>query len=175
MAKTYRLAAIPPVWPWRVFMVVAILSVFAVSCVTVLAQEAAEAGPAPAKKIDLPECSNLYQVDEGLYRGAQPTLEGFRELKKLGIRTVVNLRESDTDRGGIADTKLGYVLLPVPYYQATDDEIVKFLQVVTDKKRLPVFMHCNSGANRTGMMVAIYRVVVSGWKVDEALKEMRQG
>ena len=96
-------------------------------------------------------------------------------MKQLGIKTIVNLRVSDTDRAGIRATQLEYVLLPVRHYDAKEEEIVAFLKIVTDGKRTPVFVHCHSGANRAGMMVAIYRVVVSDWSIKEALKEMREG
>ena len=128
-----------------------------------------------AKPIKRPGCPNLHQVDDKLYRGAQPTVDGCHELKRLGIKTVVNLRRSDTDAQGIDETKLDYEDIPVAHYDATEDEIVRFNKIVTDRERTPVFVHCLSGANRTGMIVAIYRVVVGGWTIDEALKEMREG
>ena len=53
--------------------------------------------------------------------------------------------------------------------------MVKFLKTVTDENVQPVFVHCKHGADRTGTMVAIYRIVVEGWSKEDAIKEMRQG
>ena len=56
-----------------------------------------------------------------------------------------------------------------------DDDVVRFLQIVTDESRLPAFVHCRRGADRTGMMVAIYRIAVQGWDKEQAIAEMTQG
>ena len=60
-------------------------------------------------------------------------------------------------------------------WDADEDEIVKSLRIVTDKTKAPVFAHCQHGADRTGTMVATYRIVVQGWTREEAIREMRQG
>ncbi len=56
-----------------------------------------------------------------------------------------------------------------------DDDVLRFLRIVTDPARTPAFVHCNYGADRTGAMSAIYRVVVQGWPKDKAIHEMTQG
>ena len=170
---------------WRILLGVLLLGVV-VSCGRAAtevpakpADEKKQAAPRGkeswAKRIVRKGCRNLHQVDDNLYRGAQPTVEGFHELKKLGIKTVVNLRRGNTDRQGIKETKLAYVQIPTKHYDATAEELILFLKIATDEKHTPVFVHCRSGANRTGMMVAIYRVAVNGWTKQEALKEMREG
>lgn len=126
----------------------------------------------PIKREGLP---NLHKVSEDLYRGAQPTAEGMKELKKMGIKTVLNLRGFHSDKDEIGETKLDYEHIPIKAWSLKEEYVVQFLQIVTDKDRLPVFVHCLHGADRTGVMSAIYRIVVEGWTKEEAIKEMTEG
>jgi protein tyrosine/serine phosphatase len=50
-------------------------------------------------------------------------------------------------------------------------DVVKFLQIVTDPEKVPVFVHCQHGADRTGVMAASYRIIVQGWSKDQALRK----
>ena len=105
---------------------------------------------------------NLHRVSPVLYRGAQPTEEGFRQLKALGVKTVVNLRSFHSDGG-----KLGGLAgehLWVKAWHPEDKEVVRFLQLVGNTNATPVFVHCQHGADRTGTMCAIYRIAVDGWQ-----------
>ena len=127
-----------------------------------------------AQPMDLPGLPNLHKVSDDLYRGAEPTVEGIQQLKKLGIKTVVDLRSL-----GVADdvqgTGMTYVRIRSTAWQPDDKAVTQFLQIVTDKSRTPVFVHCQRGADRTGMMTAIYRVAVQGWTKDQAIAEMTEG
>lgn len=128
-----------------------------------------------AEPVELPGVPNLHKVSDDLYRGAQPTAEGMAELHKLGIKTIVNLRSFHSDRDEIGVLPLGYEHMTMKTWHAEDKEVVRFLQIVTDKERTPVFVHCQRGADRTGTMCAIYRIFVQGWTQEEATAEMREG
>jgi protein tyrosine/serine phosphatase len=128
-----------------------------------------------ATKIDLPGLPNFYKVNDGLYRGAQPTAEGIKELEKLGVKTIVNLRSSHSDKGILGNASLAYTSIPTSAWDVREEDIVRFLQIVTDEKRQPVFVHCQHGADRTGVMCAAYRVVIDGWSKQQALDEMTNG
>ncbi len=128
-----------------------------------------------APKLSRPGLPNLHRVSDSLYRSAQPTAEGMREARALGIKTVVNLRSLHSDRGALAGTGLGYVHLHVKAWHPEVEDVIAFLKVVTDPARTPVLVHCQHGADRTGLMVAVYRVVVQGWRVEEAIAEMKGG
>ncbi|MHC4499666.1 MAG: dual specificity protein phosphatase family protein [Planctomycetota bacterium] len=128
-----------------------------------------------AQRLELPGVPNFHKVSDDLYRGAQPSAEGMRELKKLGIKTIVNLRSFHSDRNEIGDTNLGYEHITMKPWHAEDKEVARFLKIVSDANRTPVFVHCQRGADRTGMMCAIYRVVVQGWSKTEAIEEMTKG
>ena len=126
------------------------------------------------------------RVDELLYRGAQPTEAGFRALRELGIRTVVNLRMPDdarkTNEQQIVE-KLGmrYVHVPVEdgnffTRSRTIPEIAirEFFAVLEQQESGPVFVHCHRGADRTGALVAFYRIARQGWDSQRALNEARE-
>jgi len=128
-----------------------------------------------AQPLGKPGLKNLHRVSKDLYRGAQPTTEGFRQLKAMGVRTVVNLRSFSSDRDGIGETGLGYEHIYSKAWHVEANEVVRFLQIVTDPARTPVFVHCKHGSDRTGTMCAIYRVAVQGWSKEDAIEEMTRG
>jgi protein tyrosine/serine phosphatase len=123
----------------------------------------------------LPGLENFHKVSENLYRGAQPTTEGFGQLKELGIKTIVNLRSFHSDRNMMASRDFFYEHIYMKAWHPEDKEVVRFLEVVTDKSKQPVFVHCQHGADRTGTMCAVYRIIVQDWGKQEAVKEMTKG
>ncbi len=141
---------------------------------------AAETSPASrpvhwAKPIQMEGVPNLHKVSDTLYRSAQPSAEGMKKLKAMGIETIVNLRSFHSDRDEIGDTGLAYEHIYMKVWHPGEEEAVRFLQIVTNPKRSPVLVHCQHGADRTGTMCALYRVAVQGWSKEEALKEITQG
>ncbi len=139
-------------------------------------QEAA--GPRPANwatKLDRPGLPNLFKVDAGLYRGAQPTAAGIKELKKLGVKTIIDLRDKHSDKEILGDSKIAFKRIPMTTWNPKEADVVRFLQIAADKARRPVFVHCQHGADRTGTMCAIYRVAVEGWSKRQAIDEMTKG
>ena len=118
---------------------------------------------------------NLHKVTNGLYRSAQPTAQGMRNLKDMGIETVVNLRSFHSDRDAIGLTGLAYEHIYMKAWHPELKEIIRFLQIVSNPKRTPVLVHCQHGADRTGTMSVVYRVVVQGWTKQRAIQEMTQG
>jgi len=128
-----------------------------------------------AERIELPGLPNLHKVSKELYRGAQPTAEGMKQLEKLGIKTVINLRSLHSDRDEMKGTALSYEHISMTTWNVEDKDVIRFLQIVTDSSRTPVFVHCQHGADRTGTMCAIYRIAVQDWSKDEAVEEMTKG
>jgi protein tyrosine phosphatase (PTP) superfamily phosphohydrolase (DUF442 family) len=128
-----------------------------------------------AKPMQMEGVPNLHKVSDTLYRSAQPSAEGMKNLKTMGIETVINLRSFHSDRDEIGDTALAYEHITMKAWHAEEEDAVKFLQIVTNPKRSPVLVHCQHGADRTGTMCALYRVAVQGWSKEEALKEITQG
>ena len=110
-----------------------------------------------------------------LFRGAQPTAAGMKHLEKLGIKTVLNLRARHSDQDELAGTALKPVRLKMEPWHSDDEEVVLFLKAATDTNNLPLFVHCQRGADRTGTMCAMYRIVVCGWTKEQALDELKHG
>jgi protein tyrosine phosphatase (PTP) superfamily phosphohydrolase (DUF442 family) len=125
-----------------------------------------------APRNDVPGASNLAQISPGLFRSAQPTREGFERLAKMGVRTVVNLRAFHSDRELLTGLGMGYVHIPFEPWSPKQEHVVRFLQVVGDPRNRPVLVHCQHGADRTGTMVALYRVHEQGWRMNEAMQEL---
>jgi protein tyrosine phosphatase (PTP) superfamily phosphohydrolase (DUF442 family) len=120
--------------------------------------------------------NNFYQVDEHVYRGAQPTTEGFKYLAKIGVKTVLDLREDDERSSGerMVVTSLGMQYVNVPMTGLTPPtatEITKILALLEDGTAGAVFVHCKSGADRTGVVIAAYRIDHDHWDNSRALKE----
>lgn len=134
---------------------------------------AAEPWAEPMEARGLP---NLHKVSDSLYRSAQPAAEGWEQLQKLGIRTVINLTSTRNDPQALKSANLTSYEMPMSAWQApTQAEVVQFLRIVTDSKHAPVLVHCRRGADRTGVMCAIYRITIQGWSKDEAIAEMTRG
>jgi len=118
---------------------------------------------------------NFGQVTPTLYRGAQPNREGIEALAKLGVNVVVDLRGSASRGEEGAATKLGMRYVSIPWHcpWPKDEAMAKFLTVLRDNPGKKVFVHCRLGDDRTGMMIAAYRMADEGWSAEEAMKEMR--
>ena len=142
----------------------------------VVADEPSTNRPASwARPMKLEGVPNLFQVGTNLYRSAQPTAAGMRNLKKMGIETVVNLRSFHSDRDEIGQTGLGYEHIYMKAWHPEREEVVRFLQIVSNPKRGPILVHCQHGADRTGTMCAVYRIAIQGWTREEAILEMTEG
>ena len=128
-----------------------------------------------AQYVKLDGVPNLHKVSDNLYRSAQPTVEGMKSLKQIGIETIVNLRSFHSDRDELRETGLGYEHIYMKAWHPERKEIVRFLQIVTNPKHTPVLVHCMHGADRTGTMCALYRIAVQGWTKEEAVLEMTEG
>ena len=118
---------------------------------------------------------NLFRVTDTLYRGDQPTASGMQELRKLGIKTVINLRSFHSDRDEIGTTDLLQQQIYMKSWHPEREDVVRFMRLVTDPTNAPVFVHCQHGADRTGTMCAIYRITVQGWSKKDAIREMKEG
>jgi protein tyrosine phosphatase (PTP) superfamily phosphohydrolase (DUF442 family) len=134
-----------------------------------------ERNPRWAIRVERPGLPNLHRVSPNLYRGAQPTREGLDELRRLGVRTVVSLRAFHGERHAVTAAGLAYERISFKVWHPEDEDMRRFLAVVGDPARQPVFVHCLRGSDRTGTAVAVYRVFAEGWSREEAIDEMVRG
>jgi len=127
-------------------------------------------------EVRYPELPNFHQVNPQLYRGAQPKVGGVRKLAALGIKTILNLRREDdhTRAEAVAARAAGlrYFNVPMPgTSKPTDAQINRVLAIINSPANQPVFVHCQRGADRTGTVIACYRILKDGWTARQAKKE----
>jgi protein tyrosine/serine phosphatase len=119
----------------------------------------------------LPGLVNMGRVAGGIYRGADPNpVGGFVSLASLGVKTVLNLstdRDSEANIIGIRE-----IYEPLHFFRDVDDaKIRRLAAMLSDVSLYPLFVHCAQGCDRTGMVVACYRIE-SGWSNEDAIAEM---
>lgn len=148
----------------RVAFVVLSLAVFA---------SVVEAQEEPTSHKELP---NFQKINEQLYRGAQPLEGGLERLVALGVKTIVNLRDDDKrardeERAAIG-LGLRYFNIPLKSYARPDaKEIERILSIIETSENQPVFVHCKRGSDRTGTVIAVYRIRHDNWTAAQALQE----
>ena len=166
------------IWSWPVgggAAVIAAASLFLLTCVAWAGPSGAYRPETWAQPVKLAGVPNLYRISAELYRGDQPSPQGMQNLKTLGLKTIINLRSFHSDRDEIGGTGLAYEHIYMKAWHPEEKEVVRFLKIVTDPRRAPVLVHCQHGADRTGTMIAVYRIAVQGWSKAEAIREMTQG
>jgi tyrosine-protein phosphatase SIW14 len=119
---------------------------------------------------------NFHQVNEKLYRGGQPREGGLRELAALGVNTIINLRDDDAraDAEGSEARAAGLRYFNVPFGRLgrpTDEQIERALSLIRAPENGVVFVHCAKGQDRTGTLVAVYRLTYDQWTADRATDE----
>ena len=122
--------------------------------------------------------ANFGQVSPTLFRGGQPSAEGFRELKQLGVEMVVSFRhergENALERREVEAQGMRFVNLPWHAWETpADHDVRSFLSLLATNPNTKVFVHCQQGRDRTGAMVALYRVAVDHWCPASAVSEMK--
>lgn len=120
------------------------------------------------------ELNNFYRVDDHLYRSEQPGDEAFPQLAAFGIKEVLNLREFHSDNDEARDTQLTLHQLKLRTGKVTEEQLIEALRIIKHSKG-PLLVHCWHGSDRTGTVVATYRIVEQGWSKQQALDEMTNG
>jgi protein tyrosine phosphatase (PTP) superfamily phosphohydrolase (DUF442 family) len=128
-----------------------------------------------AKFVECEGVPNLHKMNDSLYRSAQPTPEGMTNLVALGIKTVVNLRDFHSDEDEIGALPLKMRRIEIFTANMKEEYVDEFLSIVADTNATPVLVHCQHGADRTGTMCAMYRILCEGWSADDAIAEMQNG
>lgn len=131
-----------------------------------------------ADAIEAPGVPNFHTIDEHLYRGAQPSEEGFKNLAKLGIKVVIDLREGKEhaayEKKVVESAGMKYISVPMRGLSApTDEQMATVFALLGDSSGWPAFVHCKRGADRTGTVIACYRISHDHWQNEKALEEAK--
>ena len=125
---------------------------------------------------DLP---NFHQISENFYRGGQPTEEGIKQLACLGIKTIISFRDTQEkvlrEKKFAEENSLNFLNLRLSnWFASKDSEINSILEIIQNPENQPVFIHCKRGADRTGTVVAAYRMKFENWTAEEANREAKK-
>ena len=135
-------------------------------------QQVQELGPDTSVRKILPDFA---EITPTLYRGAQPSKEGFRRLAAMGVKIVIDLRgERKSERKFVNSLGMSYIPMGWECSFPKDKTFAEFLTLIVDNPGTKVFVHCRVGDDRTGMMIAAYRMAEQGWSAAKAEKEMER-
>jgi tyrosine-protein phosphatase SIW14 len=127
--------------------------------------------------VAVPGIPNFHQVNERIFRGGQPTAEAWPSLARLGVKTVIDLRREDehstaAEAQAVAAAGMNYFNVPMKGVVApTNEQIAKVLRLLNSQDL--VFVHCRRGADRTGTVIACYRIAHDRWERKQALHEAK--
>ena len=149
---------------------------------TAIPEDPAATHPPDADTLHDIGIANFAQVDRGIFRGGRPTVAAIGELGKAGVRTVLSLEEYVADPPFLAIEQdalkaAGIKFLHVPMnglLKPSPGQILAALALVHDPQNWPIFVHCLHGSDRTGLVIAAYRIKDQGWSVADATAEMYQ-
>jgi tyrosine-protein phosphatase SIW14 len=131
-------------------------------------------------QIQTPFLPHFFQVNDHVYRGAQPTGTGWDSLAKLGVKTVIDLRREgeDGEHSIAAEAKaveaagMHYINVPMNGIVAPGNDQISRVLTLLDSPE-PVFVHCKKGKDRTGTVIACYRIAHDRWTNQHAMDEAK--
>jgi uncharacterized protein (TIGR01244 family) len=121
---------------------------------------------------------NFGKINDSLYRGAQPDAAGIGNLARLGIKSIINLRMANdvwmAEAAEACGKGITYTNVPLKGVGRPTHAQVATLLALIETMPSPVFVHCKYGCDRTGTIIACYRMRRGGWPNEAALEEARK-
>ena len=123
--------------------------------------------------------NNFHQVSDDVYRANQPSPSHLRIYKEKGIRSVLNLRGFKQQSYALFEQdsckKLGLNLISIPLSSSSAPPTHKLLDLIEILETIPkpVVLHCKSGADRAGLVSALYLITQKKLSVVDAKKQLR--
>ncbi len=132
----------------------------------------AQAQNGGAIKIESQHFKRFYKVSDEIYRSEQPSKKGFYEIDSMGIKSVLNLRRSKNDSKKAKGLDLDLKKLKLKAKEMDKGDLANALNMINTSEK-PVLVHCWHGSDRTGAVVAAYRIVFENWSKEDAIAELR--
>ena len=128
-----------------------------------------------AVPLEIKGLSNLHRVTPMIYRSAQPDKNSGSAISQLGIKTVLSFRKRDKDEPLHKTPGVTFKRYPLYTWDIEEKDILAALRILNDPANQPILVHCTHGADRTGLMMASYRMIIQGWTKEAAIAEMKKG
>jgi protein tyrosine phosphatase (PTP) superfamily phosphohydrolase (DUF442 family) len=126
------------------------------------------------KLYNLPGLANVGRVAPGVFRGAAPGRDGYATLKAMGIRTVIDMRTTASEQKEVEAAGMRAVAVPIVMTRdGLKEKVDHVVALMADPANQPVYIHCRHGQDRTGIVVAAYRMKQQGWSLADAEAEMQ--
>ena len=141
--------------------------------VSSIAADKSRAADTAAARISI---DNFGRINDAYFRGSQPDGDQYRQLKTLGVKTVIDLQQDGFagEAQLVEAAGMKFVRIPMTTHDApTSVQLDQFLRLVNDPASQPVYVHCAGGRHRTGVMTAAYRMSRDGWTAEQAFREMK--
>ncbi|MEM9647998.1 MAG: dual specificity protein phosphatase family protein [Bacteroidota bacterium] len=125
------------------------------------------------EKVDSNRFKRLYQLNDTIFRSEQPNRRGFKELEALGLKTSINFRRNKKDTRKASGTGIQLIHIPLKTAELTEGQLLNALRAIQIAEK-PVLVHCWHGSDRTGAIMAAYRIIFEDWSKEEAIQELRK-
>jgi len=132
---------------------------------------------AAAQNLSNIRIDNFGRVNANYYRGAQPEAQDYPNLAALGVKTVIDLTQDGdpAESSLVQHAGMKFYRIPMTTHETpSDQKLAEFLTIVNNPANQPVYVHCQGGRHRTGVMTAVYRMTDDGWTADQAFAEMKK-
>ena len=124
-----------------------------------------------AEKVDSKYFKRFYKISDSVYRSEQPSKKAFAQLEGKGFKTILNLRRLKDDNRKARHTNLQLEHLRFKSKELSEENLIDALRIIKDAQK-PILIHCWHGSDRTGAVIAAYRIIYQNWSKTEAIAEL---
>lgn len=151
-----------------------ILLVLLLNTPTLIKAQTPERNPDWAELVH--KAQNLYRINADLFRSSQPIKDNVAMLQAARIKTVVSLRAFHSNQALLKDSGIKLIQIKIYTWNIKDKQVIAALRALKQAQTEgPVLLHCQHGADRTGLVSAMYRILYQNWSREEALEELVKG
>ncbi len=120
---------------------------------------------------------NLYQISDFVFRSEQPLQAQSTQLQTLGIDSIISLRGRNQTAEEFQNSDFTLMHIPINTWAMNRQDVLAVMQQLklAQQKQQKVLIHCYHGSDRTGTMIAMYRILFEQWSIENAVTEMKYG